>query len=385
MKADFKNILLLISIFLFGLFIGSYYFQGNGILRLEGVNFTSFYEAWQEIETRFYNYSNEMRQEMLHGAIQGLTDSLKDPYSDFLNPEETGEFEENLTGEYEGIGAEIGTRDNVVTIISPLKGSPAEKAGLLPGDKILKINGVSTGDMELSKAVMMIRGKAGTEVKLKIKRGEKTLLVNIKRAKIDIPTVDFEIIEKNIGYIQLYNFFEDATPRFKKIVQDIFKAGIQKIILDLRNNPGGHLSVAIDIGNFFIEEGKVILKEDLGRKEIEDIPSEGPGIFSNFRTVILINEGSASASEILAGALSEQNDKVILIGEKSFGKGTVQEFILLQGNSSLKLTVARWLLPSGKSIEGTGITPDIQVKMTENDIKTGRDPQLKRAIKRISK
>jgi len=231
----------------------------------------------------------------------------------------------------------------------------------------------------------MIRGKAGTEVKLKIKRGEKTLLVNIKRAKIDIPTVDFEIIEKNIGYIQLYNFFEDATPRFKKIVQDIFKAGIQKIILDLRNNPGGHLSVAIDIGNFFIEEGKVILKEDLGRKEIEDIPSEGPGIFSNFRTVILINEGSASASEILAGALSEQNDKVILIGEKSFGKGTVQEFILLQGNSSLKLTVARWLLPSGKSIEGTGITPDIQVKMTENDIKTGRDPQLKRAIKRISK
>jgi len=325
-----------------------------------------------------------MRQDMLYGAIQGLVDSLKDPYSDFLSPEETAEFEENLTGTYEGIGAEIGIRDETLTIISPLKGSPAEKAGLLPGDKVLEIDGSSTQDMNLTQAVMKIRGKTGIEVKLKVKRGEKIWIVTIKRAKIEIPTLDFKIIDNNVAYIQLYNFYEDAPSKFKKITQDILNKGVKKIILDLRNNPGGYLSVATDIANFFIKEGKIIVKEDLGKGKSEDVTSKGPGVFANFKIIVLINEGSASASEILAGALAEQNEKTILIGEKTFGKGTVQEFISLQDSSSLKLTVARWLLPSGKSIEGNGITPDIKVKMTEEDIKAGRDPQLKRAIREIN-
>ena len=385
MKIDFKNIFLLLFIFAIGFFIGGYYFQGNEILRPEGVNFSSFYEAWQDIETKFYDYSDKMRQDMLYGAIQGLVDSLDDPYSDFLNPEETAEFEENLTGSYEGIGAEIGIRDDILTIISPLKESPAEKKGLLPGDKVLEINENSTQDIELIQAVMMIRGKAGTEVKLKIKRGEKTWIVSIKRAKIDIPTLDFKIIDNDIGYIQLYNFYEDAPSKFKKITQDILKEGTKKIILDLRNNPGGYLSAATNIGNFFIEEGKIIVKEDLGKRNVKDVTSKGPGVFSDFRVVVLINEGSASASEILAGALSEQNKKIMLIGEKTFGKGTVQEFISLKDKSSLKLTIARWLLPSGTSIEGNGILPDIKVKMTEEDIKKGKDPQLDKAIREINK
>jgi len=385
MKIDFKNILLLLSIFAIGFSLGGYYFQGNEIIKPQGVDFSPFYQAWEEIETKFYNYSEKMRQDMLYGAIQGLVDSLKDPYSDFLSPEETAEFEENLTGTYEGIGAEIGIRDETLTIISPLKGSPAEKAGLLPGDKVLEIDGSSTQDMNLTQAVMKIRGKTGIEVKLKIKRGGKIWIVTIKRAKIEIPTLDFKIIDNNIAYIQLYNFYEDAPSKFKKITQDILNKGVKKIILDLRNNPGGYLSVATDIANFFIKEGKIIVKEDLGKGKLEDITSEGPGVFANFKIIVLINEGSASASEILAGALAEQNEKTILIGEKTFGKGTVQEFISLQDSSSLKLTVARWLLPSGKSIEGNGITPDIKVKMTEEDIKAGRDPQLKRAIREINK
>jgi len=384
MKIDFKNILLLLSIFAIGFFLGGYYFQGNEIIKPQGVDFSPFYQAWGEIETKFYNYSEKMRQDMLYGAIQGLVDSLKDPYSDFLSPEETAEFEENLTGTYEGIGAEIGIRDETLTIISPLKGSPAEKAGLLPGDKVLEIDSSSTQDMNLTQAVMKIRGKTGIEVKLKVKRGEKIWIVTIKRAKIEIPTLDFKIIDNNVAYIQLYNFYEDAPSKFKKITQDILNKGVKKIILDLRNNPGGYLSVATDIANFFIKEGKIIVKEDLGKGKSEDVTSKGPGVFANFKIIVLINEGSASASEILAGALAEQNEKTILIGEKTFGKGTVQEFISLQDSSSLKLTVARWLLPSGKSIEGNGITPDIKVKMTEEDIKAGRDPQLKRAIREIN-
>jgi len=385
MKINIKNIFLLLFIFAIGFLVGGYYYQGNTILRPQGVNFGPFYQAWEEIERKFYNYSEKMRQDMLYGAIQGLVDSLKDPYSDFLTPEETTEFEENLTGTYEGIGAEIGIRDETLTIISPLKGSPAEKAGLLAGDKILQIDGSSTQDMELIKAVIKIRGEANTEVKLKIKRGEKIWTVTIKRSKIEIPTLDFKIIDNNIAYIQLYNFYEDAPAKFKKITQEILQNGVKKIILDLRNNPGGYLSVATDIANFFVKEGKIVVKEDPGEGKSEDITSEGPGVFANFKVIVLINEGSASASEILAGALAEQNKGTILIGEKTFGKGTVQEVIPLQGNASLKLTVARWLLPSGKSIEGNGIMPDIKVKMTENDIKAGRDPQLQRAIKEINK
>jgi len=383
MKFNFKNTFLLLLIFSIGFFVGGYYFRGEEILQPQAVNFSRLYEAWNQIESKFYNYSSKMRQDMLYGAIDGLVKSLKDPYSDFLTPKETSDFEENLTGKYEGIGAEIGIRDETITVITPLKDSPAEKVGLLNGDKILEIGGKTTEEMDLTEAIMLIRGKAGTQVKLKIKRGTKILDVSIKRARIEIPTLDFKVLDNGIGYIQLYNFYEESPSQFKKTVQEIFKKGVKKIILDLRNNPGGYLSAATEIGNFFIKDGKVIVKEDLGDGKIQEIKSEGPGAFSDFKIVILINGGSASASEILAGAINEQNKNTVLIGEKTFGKGTVQEFISLSDKSSLKLTIARWLLPSGKSIDGSGISPDINVKMTESDIQKGRDPQLARAIKQL--
>lgn len=385
MKINFKDLFLLLLIFAIGFGIGGYYFQGRQIFQPVGVDFVPLFEAWQQIEDKFYNFSKEMRKEMLYGAIEGLVESLKDPYSDFLTQDETLELEETLKGAYEGIGAEIGIREEKLTIISPLKGTPAEKARLLPGDWILEINQVKTEDMSLTEAVMKIRGKTGTKVKLKIQRGKKIFEVEIKRAKIDIPTLDFEKLEQNIGYIQLYNFYGDATLQFKEITQEILKSNIKKLILDLRNNAGGYLSVACDIGNFFIKGGEVIVKEDFGKGKVKEITSQGPGAFANFKIVILINKGTASAAEILAGAIKEHNKNAKLLGEKTFGKGAVQELFYLIDDGSLKLTVARWLLPSGKSIEGEGISPDIEVKMTQEDIEKGKDPQLQRAIKEITK
>jgi len=386
MKLDLKFIFILTLSLVIGFWTGYFFNQKLNVELQEGTDFTPFFEAWHEIETKFYNFSEKDKEKMLYGAIQGLVDSLDDPYSDFLSPEETSQFKEELTGSYEGIGAEIGIRDNVLTIISPIKGTPAEAAGLLPGDKILEVNGESTKKMSLTQAVMKIRGRRGTVVNLKIKRGDQIFTKKITRAKIDIPTLNFSILKNDIAYVQLYNFYEDAPSEFEKVYQKILNKNIKKIILDLRNNPGGYLSSAVNIGNFFIEKGRVIVKEDLGKGKIKEIKSEGPGILSSLKIVILINKGSASASEILAGALKENypsNTK--LIGERSFGKGTVQEFVPLKGGSSLKLTVAHWLLPSGKCIEGNGISPDIEVLEKKEDIEKGKDLQLERAIEELSK
>lgn len=385
MKINFKNLFLLFLIFAIGFGVGGYYFQQRPVFQPVGVDFSPFFETWEQIEGKFYNFSEKMRKEMLYGAIEGLVESLKDPYSDFLTKEETSELEETLKGTYEGIGAEIGMREEKLTIISPLKGTPADEAHLLPGDWILEINQEKTEDMSLTEAVMKIRGEAGTKVKLKIQRDKKIFEIEVKRAKIDIPTLDFEKLEGNVGYIQLYNFYEDSLFEFKKITQEILKSNIKKLILDLRNNAGGYLSVACDIGNFFIKGGEVIVKEDFGKGKIKEITSQGPGAFSNFKIVVIVNKGTASAAEILAGAIKEHNKNAILLGEKTFGKGAVQELFYLRDDGSLKLSVARWLLPSGRSIEGEGISPDIKVELTQKDIKEAKDPQLQRAIREILK
>lgn len=390
MKIDLQKIFIFVLILVGGFWCGYFFNQKINIEAQQGANFNLLFKTWNQIENKFYKFSEEkaeeLKQEMLYGAIEGMIQSLNDPYSDFLRPEESLQLKEDLSGSYEGIGAEIGIRNDVLTVISPIKGTPAEKAGIMAGDKILEINGESTEEMTLTQAVMKIRGKAGTEVNLKINRDEEILEIKVIRAKIDIPTLDFEMLNNNIAYIQLYNFYEDAPAEFKTVSQEILKSGTNKIILDLRNNPGGYLSVATDIGNLFIERGKVILKEDRGRAGIDEILSSGPGAFSQFQVIILINEGSASASEILAGAIKENNpNTTTIIGKTSFGKGTVQEFIPLSDGSSLKLTIAGWLLPSGESIDGKGISPDIEVEMTEDDVKAGRDPQLEKAIEEVSK
>lgn len=379
MKIEAKNILLLFAIFLLGFSLGGYYFQTKGITPSQGVSFTPLFEVWSQIENKFYGYSPKIQQEMLYGAIQGTVDSLDDPYSDFLDPKEAAQFEEELTGNYEGIGAELTMRNDKLTIVSPLKNTPAEKTGLLAGDQILKINGKNTDEMSLLEAVMKIRGKAGSFVNLTIKRGKRIFNVKIKRAKIKIPVLSFEILNNDIGYIRIFNFYQNTYSEFKKASERILNSKVDKIIVDLRENPGGFLDSAVDIGGFFIPEGKTILKQDFGNKKIETIKSDGPGSFVDFKVIILIDKGSASASEILAGAIKENNKKVTLVGEKTFGKGTVQELVNLQDKSALKITTAHWLLPSGKFIEKKGINPDIVVKRTEEDIKKERDPQLDKA------
>jgi len=388
MKINLQKIFIFVLILVGGFWCGYFFNQKVNIEAQQGTNFNLLFKTWNQIENKFYKFSEEkseeLKQEMLYGAIKGMIQSLNDPYSDFLRPEESLQLQEDLSGSYEGIGAEIGIQNDVLTIISPIKGTPAETAGIMAGDKVLEINGESTEEMTLTQAVMKIRGKAGTEVNLKIARDEEILEIKVIRAKIDIPTLDFKMLDNNIAYIQLYNFYEDAPAEFKTASQEILNSGTNKIILDLRNNPGGYLSVATDIGDLFIERGKVILKEDKGKSGVDEILSSGPGAFSQFQVIILINEGSASASEILAGAIKENNpNTTTIIGKTSFGKGTVQEFIPLSDGSSLKLTIAGWLLPSGESIDGKGISPDIEVEMTEEDIEKDKDPQLDKAIEQL--
>lgn len=390
MKVNLKYFFFLILFFIFGFGAGYYFnlFNDDAGLKKLGnePDFSPIFKSWDTIQEKFVNFKEEDKQKIIYGAVKGMVKALGDPYSDFLDPQETKDFEEGLNGIYEGIGAEIGIKDEILTIISPIKGTPAETAGLLSEDKILEINGEPTKDMTLVQAVMKIRGEKGTTVKLKIKRGEDVFEKEIIRAKIEIPLLNYKELEGNIALIEIYNFFEDAASKFEGAYQNVLNSGRDKIILDLRNNPGGHLSAATGIADFFVEKGKVILKEDMGKEGIEETKSKGPGALGKYKTVILINKGSASASEILAGTIKENNpENVLIIGEKSFGKGTVQQFIPLEDDSSLKLTIARWLLPSGKSIEGEGITPDIEVIRTEEDLKQNKDPQLDRAIEELNK
>lgn len=384
MKFSYKNLssLFLISatgffIFVIGFSLGTYF---KKIETSQGVNFTLLFDAWKQIEEKFYKFSKEKKEKLLYGAIDGLIKTLEDPYSEFLDPEKTIQFKKELGGTYEGIGVEITIKEDSLVIISSLEGTPAKKAGLLTGDKILEIDHQSVEGISLVEAVMKIRGEKGTEATLKIKRNDKIFETKIKRETIEIPSLSFKIID-DIFLVQIHNFYEKTPLEFKKISEKILNSGSRKIILDLRNNPGGFLASAIEIGNFFIKKGEVILKEDSGKKRIREIKSEGPGVFSDYKVIVLINEGSASGAEILTGALKEQN-KVLIIGEKSFGKGTVQELIDLK-EGALKLSIAQWLLPSGKSIEGSGIEPDIKIETTPEELEKEKDPQLEKAIEEI--
>jgi len=380
----FLGVLSVVMIFITGFLIGEYSVICP-VCPPEDVDFSLFWETWKVLKEKFVDPKKLNTQEMIYGAVSGMVKSTDDPYTVFFSPEETEEFLKETEGVFEGIGAEIGIKNNQLLIIAPLEGTPAEKAGLRAGDKILKIDGKDTVDLTIEEAVNLIRGPKGTEVTLTIFREDwkEAKEIKIVRSVIKIPSVKWELLEGNIAYIKLYQFFERADRDFRKMAIEILNSPAQKIILDLRNNPGGYLEVAQEIAGWFLKKGDIVVIEDpRPGQEQKFYKAEGNEKFLDYPIVVLINKGSASASEILAGALRD-NRNVLLIGEASFGKGSVQELEELRGGSSLKITIARWLTPKGELIAEEGLKPDIEVKMTPQDYDQDRDPQLEKAIEII--
>jgi len=345
------------------------------------VDFSLFWQAWSKLQENYINPEALDVQKMIYGAISGMVKSLEDPYTVFFDPGETKMFNEDTSGRFEGIGLEIGIKKGQLQVISPLEGTPAQKAGIRTGDKILKIDDTQTIDISIEEAVSLMRGPKGTEVTLTILRDEweTPKEFKIKRAVIEIPSLKWEL-KDDIAYIKLYQFPEKIDSDFAKIAVEILNSPAKKIILDLRNNPGGYLQRAQDIAGWFLEKGEVVVIEDYGAgKEQITHKAEGNAKLLGYPMVILINQGSASAAEILASALRD-NRGIKIIGETSFGKGSVQKLEELRDGSSLKITIAHWLTPKGALITDVGLEPDIKIGMTEEDYEQNRDPQLDKAI-----
>ncbi len=350
----------------------------------EDIDFSLLWEAWYKLESKYVNKKDFDTQEMIYGAISGMVDSLGDPYTIFLDPNDTKRFVEDVKGTFEGVGMEIGIRKEQLQVIAPLEGTPAQKAGLRSGDKIIKINDVLTADLSLDEVVDLIRGPRGTTVNLTIYDDDISQIkeIPIVREVIQVPSLKLEILDDNIAHLKLYHFSEKASYDFRIVAMEILTSSAESIILDLRNNPGGYLEVAQDIAGYFLERGQVITIEDFGNGEQKEYLAQGTANLINYSLVVLINEGSASGSEILAGSLRD-NRGILLIGEKSFGKGSVQQLEKLKGGSSLKITIAKWLTPNGDSIADQGLSPDIEVEITEQDYDQEIDSQLNKAIEII--
>jgi len=379
------TIFLFIVLIFTGFGLGFYFGKTQcAICPPEDIDFSLFWEAWKKLEEKYADKEKFNVQEMIYGAISGMVKSLDDPYTVFLTPEDTKRFIEDVKGTFEGVGMEIGIRKGQLQVIAPLEGTPAQKAGLRAGDKILKVDDTLTAELTIDQAVDLIRGPKGTEVRLTIYREgwEETKEIPIIRGVIEIPSLKWEILENNIVYIQLYQFSEKASFDFRVAAIEILNSPAEKIILDLRNNPGGYLEVAQDIAGYFLEKGQIVAIEDFGQGEQKEYLAQGTGWFKEYPMIVLINEGSASGSEILAGALRD-NRQILLIGEKSFGKGSVQELESLKGGSSLKITIAKWLTPKGDFITDVGLEPDVKIKMTSEDYEKDLDPQIDKAIEII--
>mgnify|MGYP001580633759 CR=1 FL=1 len=345
-----------------------------------GTDFSLFWDAWRVIQEEYAGPGPLDFKAMVHGAIKGMVGSLGDPYTTFMSPQDTKIFLDDISGSFSGIGIEIGIRDDKLLVIAPLEGAPAERAGLRPGDHIVKINeDTFTSDLSIDEAVTLIRGPEGTLVKLSIMREgwEEPRDFTIARAVINIPSLEFALKDGNIGYLKIFQFSEKLRSDFRDIEGKLLRT--DKIIIDLRNNPGGFLHIAVDLAGWFLERGDVVVVEDFGQGEQQKHEARGNSSLVNHKVVILINEGTASASEILAGALRD-NRGILLIGEKSFGKGSVQELKELKDESSLKVTVAKWLTPKGSLIAELGLEPDVKVELTNEDLDSERDPQLDKAI-----
>lgn len=368
-------------------------FGASGPMMLNGspaavpsdVDMTNFWTVWNILNDRFVattaSSTKATTEQRLWGAMQGLTSSFGDPYTVFMPPVEAKGFAETVSGSFSGVGMEIGIKDKVLTVVAPIKNSPASKAGIVSGDKVLAIDGVPTDGLAVDEAVTKIRGESGTKVKLLIQHASSTPNeIEIIRAPIEVPVVETTHRPDGVFVISIFTFSAPSADRFREALREFIASGSTRLVIDLRGNPGGYLEAAVDIASYFLPLGETIVVEDYAGKGPNEVHhSKGYNVFAatgkNIKTVVLINGGSASASEILAGALHDQGVATV-IGEKSFGKGSVQELINLPGGASLKVTVARWLTPKGVSISQHGVVPDQEVKMTEEDFKARKDVQM---------
>jgi len=321
------------------------------------------------------------QKDLLDGIKAGLAEASGDPYTIYLNAKEAEEFNKQLSGTFSGIGAELGQDSNKnLIIISPISGFPAAKAGLRPQDIIVEIDGKNTSGMNVSEAVSKIRGPKNTKVTLRVIRNKtEDLKFTITREDIKVPSVKYEIVAGNIGYLQITQFNDDTTELATKAAKEFKKKGVRGVVVDLRGNPGGLLDTSVAVSSLWLPEGKTVLQEKRGDVVVSTETATGNDILKGMPTVVLINEGSASASEIMAGALKD-NGVATLIGVKSYGKGSVQQIKELLGGGELKVTIARWYRPSGENIDKKGIKPDKEVKMSDEDYANNRDPQKDAAL-----
>jgi len=382
---------LILFVFMLGWNIGvNHTYQNNGSAtntvtdsngKAETVNMQIFWDAWNILNGKYVDQDKLVSQEMVYGAIRGMVAAIGDPYTAFMTPKENREFQEDLNGHLEGIGAEITLKNGMLTVVSPLKNSPAKNAGIQPEDVISEIEGESTQDMTLEEAVKKIRGTEGTSVALTIIRDghDAPIKISIRRAAINVNSVDWKMIGK-IAYIEINQFGTNTKAEFSKAINDILPQRPTGVILDLRFNGGGYLDGAVDIASEFLPKEKVVTIKKRNPEEDEVIYVNGQARMANLPLVVIINKGSASASEIVAGAIQDHKRGTI-IGEQSFGKGTVQEVQNLIGGASLRVTIAKWYTPNDNNISETGITPDIVVERTAEDFEGSHDPQLDAALK----
>lgn len=339
------------------------------------IDLSSVQKTYQELVA---NYDGKLdTQKLIYGANRGLVEAAGDPHTAYMDPDETKEFDKSLSGQIGGgIGAEIGLRSNKPTIIKPLENSPAQKAGIKAGEVILKVNDEASSDWSVEKVVSKIRGEVGTSVKLTLLSGGQTREVSVVRQNIVSPAVESEI-DGEIGILKVNRFGDDTVSLSRKYASEFVEKGVKKVILDLRNNPGGTVGAAQGLLGIWLDN-QIAMTERRGSEIVKTLRTTGTPILGNMKTVALINGNSASASEITAGALREYG-KATLVGQKSYGKGSVQIVLGLPGGSQMKVTEARWYTPKGKNIDKTGIEPDVKVDLSSDDVNNNVDPQMDKA------
>jgi len=371
-------------------FVERFALTGSGATYIEDpekeVDMELLWTVWRLIDRHYVDPDSLQVDKLRFGAVQGLVRGVGDPYSAFMTPKESNDFQEVLRGELEGIGAELTMRDGRIVVVAPLKGSPASAAGLIPQDVITNVDGKDMSGVSLQEAVHLIRGPKGTDVTLTVFRPKISdkLDITITRDEIKVPSVEYEVIETgtgSVGYIEINQFGENTVSEARASAKALADEEIAGVVLDLRFNGGGYLDGAIDIASIFLTDGKIVSVHRRG-EEVESHYAFGDPIIPDLPMAILINEGSASASEIVAGSLQDHG-RATIIGKKSFGKGTVQEVVDLPEGSSLRVTVAKWHTPSGKDLSEEGVVPDLEVEMEMEEFVEGRDAQKKRAIEYV--